>query len=182
GHDIVNLGIGQPDFKTPQHIVEAAIKACPFVVVSDVLAMTDTVRHAHVRLPAAAWGEKDGSVTNSERRISRQRAFMATPGEARADWWIIAEVAKLMGFGEAFSHASPADIFAEHAAVSAFENDGARDFDIGAYAGVDAETYEELAPFQWPAPASPSPSRGGSARASSEAKQAGRGGVGGASP
>ncbi|RWN01654.1 MAG: nitrate reductase [Mesorhizobium sp.] len=131
--------------------VEAAIKACPFVVVSDVLAKTDTVRHAHVRLPAAAWGEKDGSVTNSERRISRQRAFLATPGEARADWWIIAEVAKRMGFAEAFSHASPADIFAEHAALSAFENDGARDFDIGAYGGVDAETYDALAPFQWPA-------------------------------
>ncbi|PAP96620.1 nitrate reductase [Mesorhizobium wenxiniae] len=162
--------------------VEAAIKACPFVVVSDVLAMTDTVRHAHVRLPAAAWGEKDGSVTNSERRISRQRAFLPVPGEARADWWIIAEVAKRMGIAEAFSYASPAAIFAEHAALSAFENDGARDFDIGAYAGVDAETYEELAPFQWPAPASPSPSRGGSARALSEAKQAGRGGVRGASP
>ncbi|MGX9575835.1 nitrate reductase [Mesorhizobium sp. f-mel] len=163
-------------------VVEAAIKACPFVVVSDVLAMTDTVRHAHVRLPAAAWGEKDGSVTNSERRISRQRAFLPVPGEARADWWIIAEVAKRMGIAEAFSYASPAAIFAEHAALSAFENDGARDFDIGAYAGVDAETYEELAPFQWPAPASPSPSRGGSGRALSEAKQAGRGGVRGASP
>ncbi|TIP47885.1 nitrate reductase [Mesorhizobium sp.] len=162
--------------------VEAAIKACPFVVVSDILAKTDTVRHAHVRLPAAAWGEKDGTVTNSERRISRQRAFLATPGEARADWWIIAEVAKRMGFGEAFSHPSPADIFAEHAALSAFENDGIRDFDIGAYAGVDAERYEELAPFQWPAPASPSPLRGGSARALSEAKQAGRGGVGDAPP
>ncbi|RWF10367.1 MAG: nitrate reductase, partial [Mesorhizobium sp.] len=162
--------------------VEAAIKACPFVVVSDVLAMTDTVRHAHVRLPAAAWGEKDGSVTNSERRISRQRAFLPVPGEARADWWIIAEVAKRMGIAEAFSYASPAAIFAEHAALSAFENHGARDFDIGAYAGVDAETYEELAPFQWPEPASPSPSRGGWARALSEAKQAGRGGVGGASP
>ncbi|RUV82523.1 nitrate reductase, partial [Mesorhizobium sp. M5C.F.Ca.IN.020.14.1.1] len=111
--------------------VEAAIKACPFVVVSDVLAMTDTVRHAHVRLPAAAWGEKDGSVTNSERRISRQRAFLPVPGEARADWWIIAEVAKRMGIAEAFSYASPAAIFAEHAALSAFENHGARDFDIG---------------------------------------------------
>ncbi|TIL78128.1 MAG: nitrate reductase, partial [Mesorhizobium sp.] len=56
-----------------------------------------------------------------------------------------------------FSHPSPADIFAEHAALSAFENDGARDFDIGAYAGVDAETYEELAPFQWPAPSQGTP-------------------------
>ncbi|MER8824965.1 molybdopterin-dependent oxidoreductase [Mesorhizobium sp. M0938] len=156
--------------------VEAAIKACPFVVVSDVLAKTDTVRHAHVRLPAAAWGEKDGTVTNSERHISRQRAFLSTPGEARADWWIIAEVARRMGFGEAFSYASAAEIFAEHAALSAFENDGARDFDIGAYA--DAETYEDILPFQWPAPTLPSPLRGGSGSASSEARQTSRGGVG----
>ncbi|MER8370282.1 molybdopterin-dependent oxidoreductase [Mesorhizobium sp. M0306] len=137
--------------------VEAAIKACPFVVVSDVLGETDTVRHAHVRLPAAAWGEKDGTVTNSERRISRQRAFLARPGEARPDWWIIAEVAKRMGFGEAFSHVSPADIFAEHAALSTFENDGARDFDIGAYGDIGAETYEDLLPFQWPAPSQGTP-------------------------
>ncbi|GLS39115.1 nitrate reductase [Mesorhizobium tianshanense] len=131
--------------------VEAAIKACPFVVVSDVMAKTDTVRHAHVRLPATAWGEKDGTVTNSERRISRQRAFLPAPGEARPDWRMIAEVARRMGFGEAFSHASPAEIFAEHAALSAFENDGVRDFDIGAYAGIDTAGYDVLAPFQWPA-------------------------------
>ncbi|MCZ8546740.1 molybdopterin-dependent oxidoreductase [Mesorhizobium qingshengii] len=132
--------------------VEAAIKACPFVVVSDVLARTDTVRHAHVRLPAAAWGEKDGTVTNSERRISRQRVFLAVPGEARPDWRIIAEVGKRMGFGAAFAHETPAEVFAEHAALSGFENDGARDFDIGAYAGIDGEDYDALVPFQWPAP------------------------------
>ncbi|CCV03504.1 Nitrate reductase [Mesorhizobium metallidurans STM 2683] len=137
--------------------VEAAIKACPFVVVSDVLASTDTVRHAHVRLPAAAWGEKDGTVTNSERRISRQRAFMAMPGEARPDWWIVAEVARRMGFTEAFSHVSPTELFAEHAALSGFENDGARDFDIGAYAAVDAQAYDALEPFQWPAPSPGAP-------------------------
>ncbi|RVC13050.1 nitrate reductase, partial [Mesorhizobium sp. M7A.F.Ca.AU.001.01.1.1] len=137
--------------------VEAAIKACPFVVVSDVLARTDTVRHAHVRLPAAAWGEKDGTVTNSERRVSRQRAFLRAPGDALPDWRIIAELGKRMGFGEAFSYASPAEVFAEHAALSGFENDGARDFDIGAYAGVDAEGYEALEPFQWPAPSQGAP-------------------------
>ncbi|AZO44584.1 nitrate reductase [Mesorhizobium sp. M7D.F.Ca.US.005.01.1.1] len=134
--------------------VEAAIKACPFVVVSDVLAETDTVRHAHVRLPAAAWGEKDGTVTNSERRISRQRAFLPLPGEARPDWRIVAEVGMRMGFGGAFSYASPAEVFAEHAALSGFENDGARDFDIGVYGGIDGETYAALEPFQWPAPSS----------------------------
>ena len=132
--------------------VEAALRACPFVVVSDVLARTDTVRHGHVRLPAAAWGEKDGTVTNSERRISRQRAFLPLPGEARPDWRIVCDVAARMGFATAFAYASPAEIFAEHAALSGFENEGERDFDIGAHAGIDQATYDALAPFQWPQP------------------------------
>ncbi|MBD0415378.1 nitrate reductase [Oryzicola mucosus] len=131
--------------------VQAALAACPFVVVSDVLARTDTARHAHVRLPAAGWGEKDGTVTNSERRISRQRAFLPLPGEARPDWRIIADVARRMGFAEAFDHQHQAAVFAEHAALSDFENGGARDFDIGRYAGIDAEAYEAMQPFQWPA-------------------------------
>jgi assimilatory nitrate reductase catalytic subunit len=131
-------------------LVEAALKTCPFVVVSDVVAETDTLRHAHVKLPAAAWGEKGGTVTNSERRISRQRPFLPQPGEARPDWEIVCDVARRLGFGEAFSYTSPAEIFAEHAALSAFENDGMRDFDIGAHAGLDAAQFERLAPFQWP--------------------------------
>jgi len=134
--------------------VEAAIRACPFVVVSDVVAETDTVRHAHVRLPATTWGEKSGTVTNSERRISRQRTFLPAPGNARPDWWIICEVGKRMGFVEAFAYSSPAEIFAEHAALSAFENDGVRDFDIGAFAGIDAGGFDSLDPFQWPRRAS----------------------------
>ena len=65
-------------------LVVEALKACPFVVVSDINAVTDTTRHAHVLLPAAAWGEKDGTVTNSERRISRQRALPAATGRGEA--------------------------------------------------------------------------------------------------
>lgn len=132
--------------------VEAAIRACPFVVVSDVTAATDTARLAHVLLPALAWGEKSGTVTNSERRISRQRSFLRPPGDARADWWIVSEVARRMGFAEAFPYRHPAEIFAEHAALSACENDGRRDFDIGACARLDADDYDGLAPFQWPRP------------------------------
>ena len=56
--------------------------------------------------PAAAWGEKDGTVTNSERRISRQRAFRPAPGEARPDWWMLTEVARRMGWQSAFCLAS----------------------------------------------------------------------------
>jgi len=133
--------------------VEAAIKACPFVVVSDVLKDTDTARHAHVLLPSLGWGEKSGTVTNSERRISRQRSFLDAPGEARADWWQLAEVARRMGFAQAFDFGSNAEIFDEHAALSVFENDGSRDFDIGAYVGMKCQSYDELSPFQWPQPA-----------------------------
>lgn len=132
--------------------VRAALAACPFVVVSDMSARTDTGLVAHVRLPAAGWGEKNGTVTNSERRISRQRPFLPLPGEARPDWWIISQVARRMGFGAAFDYAGPADIFAEHAALSAFENDGARDFDLTGLIGAD---YDNLAPTQWPIRAKP---------------------------
>ncbi|APO71860.1 nitrate reductase (plasmid) [Rhizobium gallicum] len=132
--------------------VEAAIKACPFVVVSDVLKDTDTARHADVLLPSLGWGEKSGTVTNSERRISRQRPFLDAPGQARADWWQLAEVARRMGFADAFAFASPSSIFDEHAALSALENDGSRDFDIGAYAAIDGAAYDAMAPFQWPQP------------------------------
>jgi assimilatory nitrate reductase catalytic subunit len=133
--------------------VRAALARCELVVVSDCIADTDTVRLAHVKLPALGWGEKDGTVTNSERRISRQRAFLPAPGEARPDWWIVAEVAKRMGFGAGFGYDGPAAIFREHAALSAFENEpgpGRRDFDIGAVAALDAAAYDALAPFQWP--------------------------------
>jgi assimilatory nitrate reductase catalytic subunit len=137
--------------------VEAGIRACPFIVVSDVTAATDTIRYAHVRLPAAAWGEKNGTVTNSERRISRQKNFLPLPGEARPDWWIVSQVAKRMGFASAFEYVSPSQIFAEHAALSGFENGGTRDFDIGAFAKTDDDQFERLEPCQWPSAANSKP-------------------------
>ena len=130
--------------------VRAALEACEFVVVSDCVQQTDTTATADVLLPAQTWGEKDGTVTNSERRISRQRAFLDPPGEARADWWIVNQVAQRMGFTEGFQFTSAAEIFCEHAALSGFENDGQRDFDISALAGLTNDHYEQLAPIQWP--------------------------------
>lgn len=129
--------------------VRAAIAACPFVVVSDISAHTDTVALAHVKLPASGWGEKDGTVTNSERRISRQRAFLTSPGEAMPDWLQIAEVARRMGYS-GFNWTDVSQVFAEHAALSGFENSGTRDFDISETAGLDRDGYDALAPFQWP--------------------------------
>ena len=131
--------------------VRRALEACPLLIVSDAMRWSDTVERAYIRLPALAWGEKDGTVTNSERRISRQRAFLPAPGEAKPDWWMISEVARRLGFGEAFAYDGPAAIFAEHAALSAFENDGTRDFDLSALAALGPGDYESLAPVQWPA-------------------------------
>jgi assimilatory nitrate reductase catalytic subunit len=127
--------------------VVEAMKSCPFVVVSDNTRHTDTTALAQVLLPAASWGEKNGTVTNSERRISRQRSFMPLPGEARPDWWIVTEVARRMGYGKSFDYDSPAAIFREHAALSTFENDGRRDFNLG---GLIDSDYEEMQPVQWP--------------------------------
>ncbi len=130
--------------------VRDAIAACPFVVVSDVTAATDTAALAHVLLPAAAWGEKDGTVTNSERRISRQRSFLKPPGQAAADWWQLAEVAKRMGYGEAFAYRDPSQIFAEYAALTGADNGGARDLDISPLSQLGPDAYADLAPLQWP--------------------------------
>lgn len=130
--------------------VKAALKACDFVVVSDCEAHTDTTACADVLLPALAWGEKAGTVTNSERRISAQRAFLAVPGQAKADWWIMSQVAKRMGFASSFNYQNSADIFREHAALSGFENNGQRDFDISAYEAISDEAYQQWVPTQWP--------------------------------
>jgi assimilatory nitrate reductase catalytic subunit len=130
--------------------VAEALAACPFLVVSDVVLETETTRHAHVLLPAAAWGEKDGTVTNSERRISRQRAFLEAPGEARSDWRQLAEVARRMGFGKAFAWHHPSQVLAEHAQLTAAENGGMRDLDLGAVGDISEAAYDNLTPFQWP--------------------------------
>jgi assimilatory nitrate reductase catalytic subunit len=130
--------------------VREALANCEFVIVSDCVADTDTTALADLLLPAMAWGEKDGTVTNSERCISRQRRFFSAPGEARPDWWMVTQVAHRLGFGRQFSYTSAADIFVEHAALSAFENNGIRDFDIGPLAQLTAAEYADLAPVCWP--------------------------------
>ncbi|GED21552.1 nitrate reductase [Halomonas halmophila] len=132
--------------------VRAALAQCPLVIVSECMADTDLLEVADIVLPASGWSEKDGTVTNSERCISRQRGLMAPPGEARHDWWIISTVAQRLGFGEAFGYTHPAEIFAEHARLSGFENagEGRRCFDISALADLERDAYDALAPIQWP--------------------------------
>ena len=135
--------------------IREALRGLDLYVVSEAVANSDSARAAAkktVLLPALAWGEKDGTVTNSERRISRQRAFLKAPGQARADWVIMSDVARRLGHGEAFAYTSAVEIFREHAALSSFENDGTRDFDLGGLAEIDAPAYDRHLPLQWPVP------------------------------
>ncbi|MDB5746657.1 MAG: nitrate reductase, partial [Massilia sp.] len=133
--------------------VRRALDKCELVVVSDIVRDTDTTAHADVLLPALGWGEKDGTVTNSERCISRQRAFAPSPGEARADWWALCEVARRMGFA-GFDYAGAHEIFDEHARLSTWRNGengaGRRMFDLSGLAGIGQQAYEALEPIQWP--------------------------------
>ena len=129
--------------------VREALEAVPFLVVSDIMADTDSSTHAHVRLPAAGWGEKDGTVTNSDRTISRQRPFLPLPGEARPDWWIVKEVARRMGWRNAFAYDRPADIWREHARLTAYGNDGQRMLNLRAWATIGNDAYDAMEPFRW---------------------------------
>ncbi|MCU7940188.1 MAG: molybdopterin-dependent oxidoreductase [gamma proteobacterium symbiont of Bathyaustriella thionipta] len=130
--------------------VKRALKNCPLVIVSDCVQQTDTSKLAHINFPATTWGERDGTVTNSERRISRQRPFLQAPGLAQPDWWIINEFAKQMGFEKHFGYHSPAEIFREHAQLSGYKNNNDRLFDISALAEISNKQYDEIFPLQWP--------------------------------
>ncbi len=129
--------------------VAQALRDCPFVVASDITAETDTARLAHVLLPATAWGEKSGTVTNSDRTISRQRPSLSAPGQARPDWWILAQVAQRMGWS-GFAWQTEADIYAEYAALSGVAGALGSDFNISDHAALDLAGYDALAPFTWP--------------------------------
>ncbi|MBI4995644.1 MAG: molybdopterin-dependent oxidoreductase [Rhodocyclales bacterium] len=138
--------------------VRAALERAEFVVLQEAYADTETAAYADLLLPAATWGEKDGTTTNSERRISRTRAAVAPPGDARPDWQIARDFALRLGekvgrtpcgalHGDTprlFGWDGPADIFAEHAALTA-----GRDLDLS---GLSYAVLERDGPQQWPYP------------------------------
>jgi assimilatory nitrate reductase catalytic subunit len=130
--------------------VKAALEQCDTVIVSDCIAQTDTTATANILLPATGWGEKQGTVTNSERRISRQRQLINPVGEAQHDWWILSKVAQAMGFESAFNYQSPRDVFVEHAKLSGYKNKGTRLFDISGLSQLSQLEYDQLKPIQWP--------------------------------
>lgn len=129
--------------------VKTALERCDLVVVSDIYAHTDTAKCADIVLPTTGWGEKDGTVTNSERRISRQRAFLSAPGQSKHDWWQLCQVAQLMGF-DGFDFSGPDEIFAEYAGLCGAENNGQRDLDLTAQLDLNKTDYDDLSPVQWP--------------------------------
>jgi assimilatory nitrate reductase catalytic subunit len=132
-----------------QKIAEA-LKKCELVVVSDCVAKNDTLDYAHIVLPATGWSEKDGTVTNSERRISRQRGLLPASGEAKHDWQIMCDVAKAMGFSSGFNFDSPSEIFAEYTGLTRVDNQGSRDLDLSALCDMTETQYNRLKPVQWP--------------------------------
>lgn len=143
-----NPAVSMPDAGS----VREALQRCPTVVVSDIMADTDTGRFADIHLPALGWGEKDGTVTNSERRVSRQRALFSPPGEARADWRIICDVAQRMGWTDQFDFASVAAIFREYAEMTGLSVKHGKRLDLTKNATISDTDFEQMEPFQWGRP------------------------------
>ncbi len=128
--------------------VRKALQSADFVIVQEAFADAETLAYADLILPAATWPEKEGTMTNSERRISRVRAAVTAPGDALPDWQIVQQiarrVAKIIAPEKAalFDYQSEADVFSEHASLTA-----GRDLD---YSELSFALLEELGPVQWP--------------------------------
>ncbi|MGS2742166.1 formate dehydrogenase subunit alpha [Halomonas sp. LS-001] len=101
-----NPAMSDPDLSHAR----AALAKLEHLVVQD-LFVTETAQYADVILPASAWPEKDGSVTNTNRQVQLGRAALPLPGQARADWWIIQQLAQRFGLGWNYAH--PSEVFAE---------------------------------------------------------------------
>ena len=135
-----------------QALVREAMQRAEFVVLQECYRDTETAPFADLLLPASTWGEKEGTVTNSERRISRVRAALPVPGEAQHDWQIVVDFAQALGqklggnnAAALFPYHSPEAIFNEHR-----ESTRGRDLDI---TGLSYATLETQGPQQWPYPA-----------------------------
>lgn len=129
--------------------IKKALETCELVVVSDCIAKSDTLKFADVAFPSTGWGEKNGTVTNSERRISRQRPLVAPYAGAKNDWQIMCDVAKKMGF-EGFDFTDPSGIFEEWAQLTDFENNGSRLLNLSGLVGLTKSQYDNLKPIMWP--------------------------------
>jgi formate dehydrogenase major subunit len=127
-----NPMVSDPDLNQVKH----ALESTEFLIVQDIF-LTETAQLADVVLPAAAFAEKDGTFTNTERRVQRVRKAIDAPGEAKADWEIIMELMNKLGYEK--NYKNPAEIFNEMAALTP------------TYAGIDYERLE-VEGIQWPCP------------------------------
>jgi assimilatory nitrate reductase catalytic subunit len=136
-----------------QAMVRRALERCPFVVLQEAFATTATARYADILLPATTWGEKDGTVTNSERRISRVRPAIAPAGAARHDWQIAVDVAQRIEARLPARRADGRTLFPFNSAEGVWnehrESTRGRDLDI---TGLSYATLEQQGPQQWPCP------------------------------
>ncbi len=124
-------------------VIEKALRQAELVVVQDAYHPTATSKFAHVLLPAAQWSEKEGVMTNSERRVTYMPKLTEPPGEALPDWKIISLFAQAMGFGDAFAYESAQEIFDEYAALTK-----------NTLCDCSGMSYRKLksSPLQWPYP------------------------------
>lgn len=123
--------------------MEEALQNASFVVVQDISHQSDTTAYADVLLPAAGWLEKEGTMTNSDRRISYLEKAVDPPGEALPDAEILIRFARKMGYA-GFSYTSLAEVYAEHCRLTQGTN-----IDIS---GLDYETLRQRGTVQWPVP------------------------------
>ncbi|MBU7573865.1 MAG: molybdopterin-dependent oxidoreductase [Hydrogenophaga sp.] len=140
-----------------QATVRRALARAEFVVVQEAYATAATCEFADLLLPATTWGEKDGTVTNSERRISRVRAAVPAPGQARHDWRIVVDVAQRLearwrpGQPTLFPYPDAESLWLEHR-----ESTRGRDLDI---TGLSYAMLQQQGPQQWPLKAGESQGR-----------------------
>lgn len=135
-----NPAVSLPDLER----VKAALRRSPFTVYQDAYYPTETSAYAHLLLPAAQWGEKTGTMTNSERMVTLAQAFRSPPGEARADWEIFAEVGRRLGFVDQFRFTTSAEVYAEFVQLT---RDRVCDM-----SGISHDRLRQ-GPIQWPCPA-----------------------------
>lgn len=131
--------------------IARALEKCELVLVSDVVNKNDTLDYADIILPAASWGEKDGTVTNSDRIISRQAAFINNEN-TKPDWWLIKEIGQRIYKERAhlLDWNSPAEIFDEYARLTEFENNGTRFLNLNGLTNLSESEYDNLKPIRWP--------------------------------
>jgi len=122
---------------------EEAIRRLEFLVVQDIF-LTETAKYADVVLPARSYAEKDGTFTNTERRVQKVRQALRPIGESKDDWWIVAEIAKRMG-AEGFDYRNSESIFREISELTP------------SYGGISYQRLEELGSLQWPCPTAEHP-------------------------